>query len=105
MELRWFTLTGIVCEKDRIHEVKQVFGNWQFSNLDWNQPTKIAVPVLSTKERLHLQSLLPTSTNSGSFLLRQLGYLIEDDVEKSKDALNQYATFYRYSPYFMRGVP
>ena len=102
---RMFTLTGIVCDNDGICDVKRIFRNWEFANLEWNQPTKIALPVLSTKERLHLQSVLPTTGKPGSELHRRLGYLIEDDLNKTKDALAQYAVFHRYSPYFMRGVP
>ena len=100
-----FTLTGIVCDNDGIRDVKRIFGNWEFANLEWDRPTRIAVPVLSTKERLHLQGFLPTKTNPGSRLHKQLGYLIEDDLDETKDALTQYAAFHRYSPYFMRGVP
>lgn len=100
-----FTLTGIVCDNDETNEVKRVFNNWEFANLEWNRPTRIDVPVLSTKERLLLQSLLPAETNPGSKLQQQLGYLIEDDLDKTKDALTQYAAFHRYSPYFMKGIP
>lgn len=100
-----FTFTGIVCDNDRIQEVRRIFENWEFANLEWNRPTRIAVPALSTKERLHLQSLLPTRNNAGSKLQQQLGYFIEDDLEKTKEALSQYAAFHRYSPYIIRGVP
>ena len=100
-----FTLTGIVCDNDEINEIKSAFDNWYFANMEWNRPTRIAVPVLSTKERLHLQSLLPTTTNAGSELQQELGYLIEDDLDKTNEALTQYAVFHRYSPYFIRGVP
>ena len=100
-----FTLTGIVCETARRHEVEQAFGDWEFANLAWARPTKIAVPVLSTKERLHLQRLLPTKTAPGRRLRKRLGYLIEDNVNQTETALAQYAAFHRYSPYFIRGVP
>ena len=100
-----FTLTGIVCDNDGICDVKRVFRNWDFANLEWDLPTRIAVPVLSTKERLHLQGLLPIKNNPGSRLRKQLGYLIEDDLHETENALTQYAAFHRYSPYFMRGVP
>lgn len=100
-----FTLTGIVCDDDRVANVKQTFENWEFANLEWSPPIKIALPVLSTKERLHLQSVLPTTDNPGSELHRRLGYLIEGDLKRTMDALTQYAVFHRYSPYFVRGIP
>ena len=100
-----FTLTGIVCETARRHEVEQAFRDWEFANLAWNRPMKIAVPVLSTKERLHLQRLLPTKTAPGRRLRQRLGYLVEESVIETEAALAQYAAFHRYSPYFIRGVP
>ena len=100
-----FTLTGIVCDVAMIKQVKRAFKDWEFANLNWGHPTKIAVPVLSTQERLHLQRLLPTKTSPGSRLRRRLGYLIEDDIASTDEALEQYAAFHRYSPYFLRGVP
>lgn len=100
-----FTLTGIVCEVDKTQSVRQAFKNWEFANLDWCSPTEISVPVLSTKERLHLQTLLPTKTKPGSRLRKRLGYLIEGNCELTEQALEQYAAFHRYSPYFLRGAP
>ena len=100
-----FSLTGIVCEVGMEDRVRQAFRDWAFCNLEWKAPTKIEVPVLSTKERLHLQQLLPTKASPGKSLRKSLGYLIEDDAKKTDDALAQYAAFHRYSPYVMRGVP
>lgn len=100
-----FTLTGIVCDVERTQSIRKAYENWEFANLDWSMPTRISVPVLSTKERLHLQRLLPTKTTPGRRLRRRLGYLIEDDLQQTEDALEQYAAFHRYSPYFLRGVP
>ena len=100
-----FTLTGIVCNVDKTESVRQAYRDWEFANLDWDAPTKISVPVLSTMERLHLQRLLPTRTRPGSRLRKRLGYLIEDDCNQTEEALEQYAAFHRYSPYFVRGVP
>ena len=100
-----FTLTGIVCDVDRTQSVREAYRKWEFANLDWGVPTMISVPVLSTRERLHLQRLLPAKTSPGSELRKQLGYLIEDDLQQTEKALEQYAAFHRYSPYFLRGVP
>ena len=100
-----FTLTGIVCERSRLDALTQAFGDWEFSNLNWSRPKQIDVPVLSTKERLHLQHLLPSNDSTGKILQENMGYLIEDTIEKTETALEQYAAFHRYSPYFMRAVP
>ena len=104
-----FTLTGIVGHIGGEDRVKRAYKNWEFANLEWKRPTRISVPVLSTKERLHLQDLLPTETAirtaPGQELHKRLGYLIEYDQKRTEEALEQYAAFHRYSPYFMRGIP
>ena len=100
-----FTLTGIVCDSGKVGEVEKAFLDWELANLRWGQPKRIALPVLSTKERLHLQGFLPSGQGAGCKLLEELGYLIEDDIPHSEEALEQYATFHRYSPYFIRGNP
>ena len=64
----------------------------------------INVPVLSTKERLRLQPLLPY-TNSGKNLGKRLGYHIGYNREKTKELLRHYAKFHRQVPRFIRGVP
>ena len=100
-----FTLTGVVCESARKAEVERVFSDWEFANLTWGLPKLIDVPILSTKERLHLQALLPSGVGAGTKLRKHLDYLIDEDIEKTEAALEQYAAFHRYSPYVLRGVP
>jgi len=99
-----FTMTGIVCRGGRINEIKEIFKSSKF-NVEWKKPTKIDVPILSTKERLHLQKQLPCSGNAGEELLEALGYNIDENKEKTKAKLEQYATFHRHFPYFMKAVP
>ena len=100
-----FTLTGVVCQDDKKGELEQAFADWEFANLTWNRPKRIDVPVLSTKERLHLQHLLPSGATPGKTLRESLGYLIHESVKETEAALEQYAAFHRYSPYVLRGVP
>ncbi len=99
------TLTGIVCQSANKSELELAFDDWKFSNLTWGDPKLIDVPVLSTKERLHLQRLLPSSATTGKTLREKLGYLIDNNIPKTEAALQQYADFHRYSPYVLRGVP
>ena len=100
-----FTITGIVCDEDNQNDINDAFADWEFSNLSWDLPRRIALPVLSTAERLYLQQFLPMKPSVGKRLRRKLGYLIEDSVEETDSALEQYAAFHRYSPYFIRGTP
>ena len=100
-----FTFTGIVCSCDDQQRIRRQFRSWAFANLDWSPPRLIHLPHLSTKERLHLQKCLPRRGNQGRVLRRALGYLIENDEEKSEAILKQYADFHRCSPYFMKAIP
>jgi len=54
-----FTLTGLICSRTEEARVKRAFQSLHFANLNWEKPKNIDVPVLSTKERLHVQRLLP----------------------------------------------
>ena len=101
-----FTLTGIICHINCMMSVKRAYENWEFAKLEWERPSLISLPVLSTKERLHLQRILPIkSPTAGRKLHQLLGYQIEEDLEETEKALKQYAEFHRYSPYFIRGIP
>ena len=100
-----FTLTGIVCERANKWRVRRTFNGWEFANLTWAKPKLIDIPILSTKERLSLQHCLPCSGARGATLRTELGYLIDSDSVTTDDALEQYAAFHRYSPYFVRGIP
>ncbi len=100
-----FTLTGIVCNRSDVENIVCTFGDWLFANFDWDEPKHIEVPVLSTKERLLLQELLPAGQNAGEKLSKYLGYYIDYGKKRSESALEKYALFHRYFPYIMRSVP
>ena len=103
-----FTLTGVVCHHDARRQVEELFGDWSLANLTWNPPMLIDLPVLSTKERLDLQSLLPLSPSAdpaGRILRKSMGYSIHDGPDLTEAALEQYARFHRFAPYLVRGIP
>ena len=96
------SITGMVCNKNDVSEIRRWFKNWAFRNLDWKAPRKIDVPTLSAKERLHLEKKLPPKTKTGRSLARALGYKIDDSDQKHLEKLRQYEEFYQYYPYFAR---
>lgn len=100
-----FTLTGIVCKNNDQEEIGLAYQDWHLANLDWSPPKLIRVPALSTKERLHLQHLLPLPHNAGLTLHDALGYRIDSSTKKTRAALEQYAEFHLYSPHIMKAVP
>jgi len=99
------TLTGVVCKEEGAHDVQEAFKDWQFANLDWSEPMEIDVPVLTTKERLHLQEHLPCNRDAGRTLREALGYHIDTDSESTEIKLEHYAQFHRQLPYFMKAIP
>ena len=96
------SITGIVCNKSDGLEIQQWFKNWHFANLEWDDPRRIDVPILSTKERLHLEKYLPTREKTGRSLSRALGYKIDNSQKEHIEKLKQYEEFYQYYPYFAR---
>lgn len=101
-QTQMLSVTGIVCNKNKVSEIRQWFKDWAFINLTWKDACRIDVPILSTKERLHLEKYLPTTQKTGLFLSRSLGYRIDDSEKKHIEKLKQYEEFYQYYPYFAR---
>ena len=99
------TLTGIVCGQSLTCPIRELFVDWEFSNVNWNKPLQIDVPFLSTKERLHLQHCLPGSSSVVQGLMFRLGYLLDVDEIRTKRQLANYAAFHRQYPYFIRAMP
>ena len=100
-QTQMLSLTGIVGNKNEVSEIRKWFKGWAFINLTWECPRKIDVPILSIKERLHLEKHLPTTKKTGRSLSRALGYKI-DNSTKHIEQLKQYEEFYQYYPYFAR---
>jgi len=96
---RMLTITGLKCPVTEWKQIKRIFSKWRFFTRTWSQaPESINVPDLSIQERMHLASLLPTSSkNPAKHLSRRLGYSIG-----SEDSLKNYAAFCRYFPVFSR---
>ena len=99
-----FTITGVVCRGYKVENLKKIFADWEHANSMWDAPKLIKLPTLTTKERLYLQPWMPTKA-SGKTLWKILKYLVDDDRKKTEEALEQYATFHRYAPYFLKGIP
>jgi hypothetical protein len=111
-----FSLTGILCisscNNNDINNdlIIEKLNDWEFANelqeSNDHFPIEINLPILSTKERLKLQHLLPSEdADIDQQLYKELGYNIGTSEEQTKKLLGLYAKFYRYYPYFIRGNP
>lgn len=96
-----YSLTGIVT-KEVASNIPKLFKSWKFNKLQWDPPDEIDVPVLSVKERLTLESLLPLKVNTGKSLARALGYRIGDNDKSNLAMFQQYAYFHNCYPYFAK---
>ena len=94
-------VTGIVCNRCEVLKLQQLFEDWKYVNLTWEDPHKIDVPFLSIKEKLHLEKHMPTLDKTGHTLSQALGYKIDRDTEHF-EKLKQYEKYHQYYPYFGR---
>ena len=99
------TLTGILVDRDDESSMRDIFSGWKFADFKWSDPRMIQVPILSTKERLRLQSVLPCEVSAGQVLADTLGYRLNRKDRDNRKQLEFYAEFHRQYPYFLRGVP
>jgi hypothetical protein len=102
------SMTGLIClinERDSL--ARHFREHCVFYSSDPDDVDEIDVPSLTTKERLHLDRILPTCQLNGEKCVKRLGYLIEGDgAEKaSRKKMQQYEKYYRLYPYFGKVVP
>lgn len=102
------SLTGMFCLDDEREKIVNHFkSNCPVSCVSDCRVEEIDVPVLTTKERLSLDRILPTSCCDGKVCVEKLGYLIDGDDSEAASVrkMGQYEKFYRLYPYFGRLVP
>lgn len=100
-----YTLTGVVCSAGGAAEVRKKFSGWQFANFGWAAPERVELPELTTRERHHLQTMLPCDEDAGAMLQERLGYLIDTKKKGSQRMLGQWARYHRYAVTFVRADP
>ena len=98
------SVTGIICRRGSEAEYRDRLATVPHADFDWNPPTEIAIPHLSTKERLLLERHLPVASgeDAGERLSAQLEYRIAKREEDHKKELRRYAQHYREYPGFIR---
>lgn len=98
------SLTGIIHNISERGIWEERFENVRFSDFSWSEPKEIKLPELSIKERLFLEKHLPSeqSANVGQILQGQLAYRVADSKPKSEELLQQYGTYHREYPNFVR---
>ena len=97
------TVTGILDETGAIDAAlsQTVLAEWQYFAKDWNDLRRINMPELTVKERIHINQLLP-GTSEAAAIQDKLGFQVDERAEVSLDKLRNYAEFYRHFPQFVR---
>jgi hypothetical protein len=100
--------TGLICLDEDFDRFARHFVDYcPFCTSDSDRVDEIDVPSLTTKERLHLEEILPTADVTGEACIGRLGYLVEGDEteSQSKRKMEQFERYYRLYPHFGRIVP
>jgi hypothetical protein len=94
------TVTMIVGPLDKVELVGKALSRWPFSDINWSGPKTIAVPPLSLREKLAIDSLLPNA--SARTVINKLRLRFTDNYEESVQMLTNYVEVYRHVPQFVR---
>lgn len=101
------TISGILVEEseedfgNKLEESMAVSG-FRYLSQGWGDIKKINVPVLTQKERLEINRLLPELENPID--PDRLPFTFDENPEKSKEFILNYVQYYRYIPNFQRLV-
>lgn len=97
---RMLTITGI---KENYTNKEQVLNdtglvNWEFLNQGWSPPVDIDMPILSLRERMLLDGLLPSE--DAASLQAALGFNLDSDSARSVQLIKNYLRLYRHHQQF-----
>lgn len=96
------TFTGIVINKANLEGFLADSGlsQWEYYIGDKIEPIEIAMPTLTHKERVFIDSLLPNSDSRR--IQNELVFFYDKNENKSKKQIDSYIRFYRHYPQFSR---
>lgn len=98
------TLTAIALENSNEEEASFIdssrIRNWPFYAGEWRTPKNINVPVMSLKERIHIESLLPEA--SVSAIHENLGYYIGSNLSGANEDLTNFIEYYKIVPWYSK---
>lgn len=76
--------------------------SWAFYNDCSKAPNSISVPVLSMKERVHIEAMLPGA--NAEEIIDQMSYFVGQDKRAAKSEMENFISFYRMFPWYSRVV-
>ena len=100
------TLTAIVLENSEEEEAhflnRSRIRNWPFYDGEWKVPKNINVPVMSVKERIHVEALLPQASIDD--INEELGFYIGNTQLDANINLNNFIEYYKIVPWYSKVV-
>lgn len=88
-------------EREAFYE-KTRLRSWPFYSDCTGKPQSISVPVLSLRERVHVESLLPGA--SAQQIIDDLKYYVGQDEPTARNEMGNFISFYRMFPWYSRVV-
>lgn len=98
------TVTGILLHASEIERFLEQtrLPHWSFFNSQCLDPTSISVPILSTRERVHIESLLPEAGVED--IQRALDYYTASTERIAQEEMSNFVNFYRMFPWYSRVI-
>ncbi|VEI16103.1 Uncharacterised protein [Serratia plymuthica] len=98
------TFTGIALENRDEEQQRFIqetrIENWSFYNGTWDSPKNINVPVMSLKERIEVEALLPEA--SARDISEKLGYYIGKNSSEADINLCNFIEYYKVIPWYSK---
>lgn len=73
---------------------------WPFFNNDWLKPNNINIPAMSIKEKLFIESMLPSSTPEK--IIEEMGFFIAETEPNTISELKTFIEYQRAIPWFSK---
>jgi hypothetical protein len=99
------TVTSIIIEKvDKGKFYSETrLEHWPFSCKSWTDLRSISVPQLSSKERMHVEALLPDASDPKT-IFSKLGYYVGKDEKEAEKLMANFIDYYRMYPWYSKVV-
>ncbi|MDI1431652.1 O-methyltransferase [Polyangium sorediatum] len=103
-EHQMLTLTGVIAPRAEVARLRTALRlkSWELAYREGGAPIVITTPVLSTRERVFLEQLLPKYRRT---LARRGKFLVAGTSRESSELIESFARFHRYYPHFGRILP
>jgi hypothetical protein len=96
---KMLTVMGVVLDRNKINDFYEITNltSWPYFSKAWSNPKNISLPVLSARERLFVEQLLPGV--SGKDVEQALDFYI-GEKNSSEEQMDNFISYYHSFPWF-----